>query len=377
MFGEGRQSVPNLARERPIGAPHASGRVGRFAHLVGSVNLPDAESTFTTVSERLGGRLHRIPDGEVGDRYYWIQFQKDFFDVTPGLTRVGDTPFYIRERFDGRPIALDGSIAAEELALPGLGYADAAIESYGTFAALKSEGRIPAHARFQVSLPTPAGVVGSFFHAANRAAVEPVYERALMGELARILAAVPHDQLAIQWDTALEFGMLEKAQIRGYEITSWFGDDHDEILAGVLERAARQAAAVPTDVEVGYHLCYGDVEESHFVQPKDAGMLTEVLAGLFARAPRPITWVHVPVPIERDDDAYFAPLATVEWPAGTEVYLGLLHHEDGVEGALRRATTASRFVAEYGVATECGFGRGPSERTLTLLDLHEQVAASL
>jgi hypothetical protein len=348
-----------------------------FAHLVGSVNLPDAESTFTIVSRHLGNRLHRIPDGEVGDRYYWIQFQKDYFDATLGLARVGDTPFYIRERFDGRPIALDGSVAAEDLELPGLGYADAAIESYATFAALKSEGRIPSEVRFQVSLPTPAGVVGSFFHAENRAALEPVYEHALMGELTRILDAVPHDQLAIQWDTALEFGMLEKAQIRGYEITSWFGDTHDEVLAGVLERAVRQAAAVPRDVEVGYHLCYGDVEESHFVQPTDAGMLAEVLSGLFARAPRPITWVHLPVPIERDDESYFAPLGTVEWPADTEVYLGLLHHEDGVEGALRRATTASRFIPDYGVATECGFGRGPSKRTVALLDLHEQVAASL
>jgi hypothetical protein len=348
-----------------------------LAHLVGSVNLPDAESTFTTVSDRLGGRLHRIPDGEVGDRYYWIQFQKDYFDVTPGLTRMGDSPFYIRERFDGRPIALDGTVAAEDLQLPGLGYADAAIESYATFAALKTEGRIRGDARFQVSLPTPAGVVGSFFHAENRAAVEPVYELALMAELGRILAAVPHDQLAIQWDTALEFGMLERAQIRGYEITSWFGESHAEVLEGVLERAARQAAAIPPAVEVGFHLCYGDVEENHFVQPTDAGMLAEVLSGVFARSPRPVDWVHLPVPIERDDDAYFAPLGSVDWPESTEVYLGLLHHEDGVEGALRRAATASRFVADYGVATECGFGRGPRERTTELLDLHEDVAASL
>jgi len=171
--------------------------------------------------------------------------------------------------------------------------------------------------------------------------------------------------------------MLEKAQIRGYEITSWFGDTHEEILDGVLERAARQAAAVPADVEVGYHLCYGDVEESHFVQPADSGMLAEVLSGLFSRSPRHVTWVHLPVPIERDDEAYFAPLESVEWPASTEVYLGLLHHEDGVDGALRRAASASKYVAGYGVATECGFGRGPSERTVTLLKLHEQVAAAL
>ncbi len=368
-----------------------------FAHLVGSVNLPDAETTFRTVSDHLGLRLHRIPDGEVGDRYYWIQFQKDYFDVTPGLTRVGDTPVYLRERFDARPIALDGTVAAEDLVLPGLGYADAAIESYATFAALKAAGSIPPETRFQVSLPTPAGVIGSFFRAEDRAAVEPVYERAVFAELDRILGAIPHDQLAIQWDTALEFGMLERAEIRGNVITAWFGETHAQVLDGIVTRAARQAARVPLDVEVGYHLCYGDVEEHHFVQPADAGMLAEVLSGLFAQSPRPITWVHLPVPIERDDDAYFAPLRSVAWPAQnlsaqnlsaqtspahnlssqTEVYLGLLHHEDGVDGALRRAATASKYVSGYGVATECGFGRGPRERTVDLLELHEQVAAAL
>lgn len=347
------------------------------AHLVGSVSQPDAETTFRTVSEHLGGKLSRIPDGEVGERYYWIQFQRARFDATPGIDRVGDTPFYIRDQFDGRPFRLEDGVEADSLALPPLGYADAALESYATFAALKADGVIPAATRFQVSLPTPAGVIGSFFVPADRAAMEPVYERALFGELARILDGIPHDQLAIQWDTALEFGFLERAEIRGNRLMPWFGESHEEILAGVTERAARQAAAVPSDVQVGYHLCYGDVEEHHFVEPADAGMLAEVLGGLFASSPRAIDWVHLPVPIERDDDEYFAPLAAVAWPADTEIYLGLIHHEDGVEGALRRATTASRVVPAFGVATECGFGRGPAERTASLLDLHAEVAAAL
>ena len=318
-----------------------------------------------------------MPDGEVGDRYYWMQFQKDYFDQTAGLERVGDTPILIRDRFDARPFRLDGTVAASDLQLPGLGYADAAIDSYGKFARLKSTGGIPDAVRFQVSLPTPAGVVFSSFVAEDRAAIEPVYERALFAELTRILDAVPHDQLAIQWDTALEFGMLERAEIRGRAVEAWFGDDHAAVLAGVLERAVIQGSVVPADVEVGYHLCYGDVEEHHFVQPVDAGMLSEFLDGLFASSARDISWVHLPVPIERDDDAYFAPLASVRWPVGTEIYLGVIHHEDGVEGALRRAATASKVVAEFGVATECGFGRGPRERTEALLDLHERVAASL
>jgi hypothetical protein len=347
------------------------------AHLVGSVNLPDAETTFRVVSEHLGDRLVRLPDGEVGERFYWIQFQRARLDATPGLSPVGESAVYLRDQFDGRPFRIDEGVQAASLMLPPLGYADAALTSYATFAALKAAGTIPKHVRFQVSLPTPAGVVGSFVVAADRVAFEPVYERALFGELDRIVAGIPHDQLAIQWDTALEFGFLEGAQIRGTRLLPWFGEEHADVLAGIVARAVRQAAVVPEDVEVGYHLCYGDLEEHHFVEPTDATMLAEVLGGLFANASRTIEWVHLPVPIDRDDDAYFAPLADVAWPDGTTVYLGLLHHEDGIEGALRRAATASRVIREFGVATECGFGRGPSERTASILDLHSEAAAAL
>ena len=260
-----------------------------YTHLVGSVSQPDAESTFRVASEQLE-HIKRIPDGEVGDRYYWIQFQNKLFETVPGLTRIGEPGgFKLRGEFDLRPVTLAEGYTAGSIVFPSLGYADAAIESYATFVRLRDEGVIPSGVRFQVSLPTPAGVVGSFFEASLRAPIEPVYERAIFAELDRILAAVPHDDLAIQWDTALEFGLLDKAEILGNKMLAWFGDEHSEILGGVIERGVRQAAAVPVDVELGYHLCYGDVEESHFFEPVDATTLAEVAAGLLAGSPRPIT----------------------------------------------------------------------------------------
>jgi len=338
----------------------------RGAHLVGSVNLPDAESVLRTVSAHLGDRLHRIPDGEVGERFYWVQFQTARLDQVDGLSRIPGEPRLLRGVFDGRPFRLEPGVSADDLVFPDLGYAEAALDSYAVFRRLREEGAIAPGVRFQVSLPTPAGVVGPFVVPEDRTALEPAYERALFGELRRILDGIPHEDLAIQWDTAVEFALLEG------RMPSWFDDD--DVLAGVVERAARQAAAVPADVQVGYHLCYGDVEEQHFVQPADAGHLAAVLRGILTASPRPVDWVHLPVPIDRDDAAYFAPLAGIELQEGTELYLGLLHHEDGVEGALRRAAAAATAVPTFGVGTECGFGRGPSERTAPLLDLHAAVA---
>ena len=53
--------------------------MARQVHLVGSVGLRDAETVFTTVSVMLGSCCPRIPDGETGERGYWIRWQRNTF----------------------------------------------------------------------------------------------------------------------------------------------------------------------------------------------------------------------------------------------------------------------------------------------------------
>ncbi|SFR99257.1 hypothetical protein SAMN04487783_0329 [Agrococcus baldri] len=342
-------------------------------HLVGSINQPDAESVFRVVADRLDD-VPRIPDGEVGERYYWIQFQTLRFDQTPGLERVGEPGYRIRDQFDVRQFTITGDVQ-----LPELGYAAAAIDSYARFAALQEQGVLAAGTRFQVSLPTPIAILGAFIEPGSRAAFEPIYRDALRAELDAILAAIPHERLAIQFDAAVEFAILERDRKPGFIIEPWWDGD---ALDGVVARLSELASWVPAEVQQGFHLCYGDVEEAHFVQPEDAGTLAAVIRGVLAAAPRQVDWIHLPVPIERDDEAYFAPLAGIEW-GRTQPFLGLVHHEDGVDGALRRARAAQTAVpalaapGAFGIATECGFGRGPAERTAPLLDLHHDVAERL
>jgi bacterioferritin-associated ferredoxin len=85
--------------------------------------------------------------------------------------------------------------------------------------------------------------------------------------------------------------------------------------------------------------------------------------------------VHLPVPRDRDDEAYFAPLAGLELDAGTRLHLGLLHLADGQEGAARRrAAATAQLTRPFGVGTECGFGRQKPEDVRALLELHRSVA---
>ena len=341
------------------------------AHLVGSVNYDDAETTIRTAADLLGGRLKRIPDGEVGRRFHWILFQADVLGEAEGIDRVGENIVDVKG-LDARPVRVADGVDPASVQLPPLGYAAAAIESYAIFTRLRDEGVVRPGVRFQVSLPTPLAVVGAFFPEDQREAIEPVYTAALYRELDEILAAIPHEDLAIQWDNAVEFQVIEQVDYRGKTVEPWWGD----VWTGLTARSAEQAGRVPLDVEVGFHLCYGDVAETHFIEPKDAANLVRFANGLFAASPRPITWLHLPVPIERDDDAYFAPLADLNLPAETELYLGLVHRQDGVEGAQRRIATASQYVSEFGVATECGIGRAPAGTTEDLLKAHAEVASA-
>jgi hypothetical protein len=94
-----------------------------------------------------------------------------------------------------------------------------------------------------------------------------------------------------------------------------------------------------------------------------------------ARLGRPLTWLHLPVPLTRDDDGYFAPLGELRLPPETEMYLGLVHSHDGIGGAKRRIAAARPHLAHFGVATECGLGRRPAETIPELLRLHAAIAA--
>lgn len=168
-------------------------------------------------------------------------------------------------------------------------------------------------------------------------------------EVGAICAAIPHRELCIQWDVCIEMVIWDgRWQARP-------GFPGMERVFG--EAFARLGGAVPDDVELGFHLCYGDWEAKHFVEPLDATKMVELANLIVANVPRPIAYVHMPVPIDRDDEAFYAPLAQLRLPAGTELYLGLVHVRDGVAGTRRRMAAARRFVRDFGIATECGIAR--------------------
>jgi hypothetical protein len=331
-------------------------------HLVGSIPLTDNEAVFRAIASIVGDRIHRIPDGETGKRSRWNSWTAPSYEATPGLEMVNPPEGNYTPWKQAR-LVVDPS----KLVLERLGFADAALDSWKVFSSLQRDGEIPAHARFQVCLPSPIAPMTVLIERDSALAVEPAHLRQLHAEIDEILDAVPHDRLAIQWDVCQDVGIWE-----GY-YEAYFADPRQ----GVIDRLVDCAHKIPEDVEVGFHLCYGDFKHRHFMNPKDLGVVTEMSNRLAGAVRRLINWIHVPVPIDRDDDAYYAPLDSLAISSETELYLGLIHFDDGAHGAVRRIAAARRVRQDFGVATECGFGRRPPETVLELLDLHARIAAPL
>jgi ubiquinone/menaquinone biosynthesis C-methylase UbiE len=314
------------------------------AQLVGSVPLVNGEEVFRVLGGALGDRLRRLPDGETGPRADWIVWQypvlssRQQFEVAPPMHHSYRALPQLRLR-----AGEDGS----ELMFEQLGYAEAALSSFRTFGVLKRDRVLPQGCRFQVSLPTPLAPISAFVAVENQAVAERAYDTAMVAELEQIVAGIPHDQLALQWDTNFELGMLEG------DVPVWFPD----VKGGILKRLIRIGGLVPPDVELGFHFCFGHDETTPRHVPMDLSRVVEIANAIAAGLRRPLNWVHIPVSRQRDCGTFLAPLRDLRLAPATELYLGVVEPGESAEKADEWIAAAHKLVGEFGVATPCGWGR--------------------
>jgi hypothetical protein len=256
-------------------------------HLVGSVNLDTAADVFRTCGKVLGRRLRRIPDGELGPRRMWMGWQYPMFLSRPGLEVDPDIG---RASFPYRAYRLAAGANPTDLQFGTLGYAHAAKASYIDFVAARKAGELPQGIKFQVCLPTPYAVTAVFCPGRDRVAIEAAYGQAMLHELATICATVQHADLAIQWDVC-------------FEMLAWDGQtkaftplDLQNVESELVARMKRLCETVPPDVDVGVHLCYGDPDARHLIEPQDAGKEVAFANAIAAAVTRPLTFLHMPVP---------------------------------------------------------------------------------
>jgi len=342
--------------------------MGRNAHLIGSINLPNAEMAMTTIADFLGDCCTRIPDGETGERGYWIRWQKSTFDKCEGLNLeiVTQTIPGYKDSIERPFYNIKDGVEPSSLDLGNLGYADEAIKSYKTFKTLKARQIIEKNVRFQVSIPSAMALVIGFIVRTDQLQVEPAVVAAIKRDLEKLQSSIPPKELAIQFDVCQE--------VVGYDGGAKI--PYDDILEGSIIRIANLCDEIVDGVDVGIHLCYGDPGHKHIIEPKDLETSVSFANGITGAANRMINFVHMAVPVNRSDEAYFQPLENLDLPHGTRLVLGLIHYADGLDGSKKRLLAAEKFIKEFDVATECGFGRRPSETIPELLQIHSDLCDS-
>lgn len=337
--------------------------------LVGSIPLASVEEVFKTCGPLLGSDIASLPDGEVGERTFWILYVAyRTFHGHPSIVTL------MQPKHGWRPTSMDDFFSfklkegVKSLRFEKLGYAEVAIKSYQAFRKARDVGSIAKGVRFQFAFPFPQDATFIFFrNPADHAPVEAAYEEVLSREIDEIFRAVPAEDLAIQFDVCTD--LLEATG----EYYSWSRPETAwDRYIGPVHRLPRH---VPEKAALGYHFCYGTFPTKPALQPKDLALSVKFANAAIAESGRRVDYVQLTVPMQRDDDAYFKPLENLK--AGeTRVFLGVVNN-DGLEGARRRANTARKYLKDFGVSAECGFGREQPEKIPELLRIHREVADGL
>jgi len=274
--------------------------------LIGSLPYKSVEEVFDAIGPALGGYAKSLPDGEAQG---WVNFPANALWKSP-MFEQSDREHRLQPDIPPfRFLRLKPGVEPANVEFPSIGYDEIALHSYESFKAAREAGKIAPGTRFQVSLPTPFGVLGVYVIPEDITRILPRFEEAYMREVDTILKSIPHDDLSMQWDIAVEIvGALEAHTPGLLQLTP---------KAHLAEAIARVADRIPEEVELGLHYCYGSPGGRHIIQPKDTSVMVDFNNMVLERTRRPIAWVHMPVPQNRKDDAYFAPLRNLVLDDGT------------------------------------------------------------
>jgi hypothetical protein len=344
--------------------------MGQNLLLVGSVPLRTVEDVMRTFGGALGPYLPAIPDGEVGERRSWVlRLSYQIFnghidlDTIKRPARVdGVEQLMPRDRNDVWLFQVKDGVDRVRFGNPGyrLGYAKDAITSYFVFKTLREKGVLPAGLRLQISMPMVDSVVRplTFPRPGDLERVRPGYEEAIAAELAAMLDFIPPEDLAIQWDCAWEVSAIHN----GHDPHDGFAAEHE--VATHTAPIGRLSQRLPASVALGFHFCFGTFGGWPRFSPPDLGRTVDLVNACVAAVPRRVDWVHVPT-LDRTDDDFYKPLARLD-VGGARPYLGMIHSMPTFQ---RRLDVARKYLADFGLAAYCGFGRNaPEDMPRTLED---------
>jgi hypothetical protein len=340
-------------------------------HFAGSLPFATAEEAFTWVGQTLGERAFRVPDGETGDQRNNWQPQMPWLIDNPTLQRLPDIPW---GKWHFEQFAVKAGV--EPVFAEPFEYTAWAIESYATFRKVRDAGGLPARAKLLVTMADGIDGVLGYVERPSFEAIYQAYAKQLEASVRDIAAAIPHEDLAIQWDTPFASSMWSGDDTLGF-------DDREF----VLRELAAHADWVPATVDVGFHLCFGDGDlPEHMGEDRPEEDLPDDITGLvqlgndLQRAmSRPLSFLHLPTLEHWTDPEHYAALRDLALE-GTDVSLGVINlrrdhgPQAGVEHARRRVSSARAAGGPaFGISCACGMGRYTPKQTAVAAQLYDEL----
>ena len=345
--------------------------------LVGSLPFDTAEEAIRAAAEHLGDHLPAFGDGEVGLRKLWIGFlPMTIYSKHPQIEtlRAPDGGVPKPHHSDVYESAfLFGIKEGEELRFETTNYGPIAIESYSVFQQLREQGVIPPGVRFQVTFPGTGSAISYFFQESDWPAAHAAYHDAVRRDIELICEHVPVEDLQFQFDLAQEF--VDMASGDGRSIADWPEATLEEKLQRHAATLPLLSRHVPEGARLGFHWCYGTWGGWPMKDMADLGLCVRMTKEALRGNSHRVDYVHMPA-LKQPRPDFFAPLAELDGD-DLAVYLGIIHHTDGVEGFIDRMEMARRYRDRFGISSVCGYGRVPQEELPHVLAVHRDCAAAL
>lgn len=345
-----------------------SARDGKPLIMVGSVPLDTPEAVFGWVAgSGLGAHMPFVPDGEPGERSFWITGQAyRAFNGHPDIEtiarpdRIGGVENWKPRRAAADQWSFKVRDGVDQVRFGDagwrLGYARDAVASYFVFKTLRARGLLAPTMRFQICLPMPVSTCIVMFrgHPEDFAKIIPGYARALGDEVRKIAELIDPADLVIQWDSTGEAACLKDPRL-------------SRVTAAAIEELS---AAVHRDTLLGFHLCHGSLPANSFFmrRPEDLAILVDAMNAILELSARKVDFIHFPI-VDHADASYYAPLSRLK-VARTRWYLGCIHGMDDTADFRQRLRQARSYVPDFGVGAPCGYGRFDSDRVGAIAQDH-------
>lgn len=338
----------------------------RFAHLVGSMPYANEEDAMITALDALGGNLHSLPDGEVGEktaqypngcRSAWTQIIMDSMEADTEHWKVKrkairnsiGVPAHYTKASVLRPKKSPKEIE-QHLDFKWLDYFK---NSYPIYKKIKKERGLN-DLKFQVGLPTGLGITMVVLGPLYGLRYAQAFNRRMAYEANEIAKIADPNDLIFQIEVPIEVIMFHMMP----PILS------DVVFGSITGLIKLLNPAIP----VGIHLCLGDLNNESLAKISTLKSLVKFSNKMVKRFPAthrlefmhyPLAEGKVPPTVEA---SFYNELKKITLPQHTRFIAGFVHENLSIEQHKQLLKCIEQIRNEkIEIACSCGMGRRSTE----------------